>query len=63
VTYSIFDMGSLVVSFESEDEGHDALERLAEEGSARGGLLLVAFDERGSAVADCAPGERITTAA
>lgn len=64
VTYSIFDTGSLVVSFDREDEAHDALERLAgNDAHVRGSLLLVAFDDAGNAVADCAPGERIVTSA
>ena len=64
MTYSILDNGNLVVSFDREDEAYEALERLADESSeARGGLLLVAFDAHGNAVADCAPGERIITAA
>lgn len=65
MTYSIFDNGNLVVSFDREDEAHEALERLAggENLEAADGLLLVAFDDAGHAVADCAPGERIVTAA
>ncbi len=64
MTYSILDNGNLVVSFDREDEAYEALERLADGGAdARGGLLLVAFDTDGNAVADCAPGERIITAA
>ena len=64
MTYSILDNGNLVVSFDHEDEAYEALERLADESAeARDGLLLVAFDADGNAVADCAPGERIITAA
>lgn len=64
VTYSIFDAGNLVASFDREDEAYAALERLAAaSGAAADGLLLVAFDDAGNAVADCAPGERIVTAA
>jgi hypothetical protein len=60
MTYSIFDSGNLVASFASEEEAHDALERIATEDSdARERLLLVAIDEEGNVVADCAPGERI----
>lgn len=64
MTYSIFDNGSLVVSFDREEEAQEALERLASESvDARDGLLLVAFDDAGNTVADCAPGERIVFAA
>jgi hypothetical protein len=60
MTYSIFDAGNLVTSFDNEDEAHTALDRIArEDPAARDRLLLVAFDEAGHAVADCAPGERI----
>lgn len=60
MTYSIFDMGNLVVSFDREDAAYEALERIAREGIGAGDrLLLVAFDERGNAVSDCVPGERI----
>ena len=64
MTYSIFDAGNLVTSFDREDDAYAALERLAD-GSpeARDTLLLVAFDDAGNAIADCAPGERIVTAA
>jgi hypothetical protein len=64
MTYSIFDAGNLVASFDREDEAYDALERLAAvNADVSDGLLLVAFDDAGNAVADCAPGERIVTAA
>lgn len=64
MTYSIFDTGNLVVSFDREDEAYEALERLARERQdAADGLLLVAFDDAGSAIADCVPGERIVSAA
>lgn len=64
MTYSIFDAGNLVVSFGREDEAYEALERLAGENQdAADDLLLVAFDDAGNAVADCAPGERIVSAA
>ena len=62
--YSIFDAGNLVASFDREDEAYDALERLAAASAeARDGLLLVAFDDAGNVIADCAPGERIVIAA
>ncbi len=64
MTYSIVDAGNLVASFDREDEAHEALERLARENAeASDGLLLVAFDDAGKVVADCAPGERPVTAA
>jgi hypothetical protein len=64
MSYSIFDAGNLVASFDNEDEAHAALERLARESpETSDGLLLVAFDAAGNAVADCAPGERLVTAA
>jgi hypothetical protein len=64
MTYSIFDAGNLVVSFDRKDEAHEALERLATgHPSARDGLLLVAFDDAGNVVGDCAPGERLASAA
>jgi hypothetical protein len=43
VTYSIFDAGSLVASFDREDVAYDALERLAAPSpEARDGLIVVA---------------------
>jgi hypothetical protein len=61
MTYSIFDAGNLVVSFDQEEAAYDALERIARESAgAKDRLLLVAFDEHGNVVSDCAPGERIT---
>jgi hypothetical protein len=63
MTYSIFDNGNLVVSFDEEQAAYDALERLAREAPAGAeNLLLVAFDDRGNAISDCAPGERIAAA-
>lgn len=60
MTYSIFDSGNLVASFESEDEAQAALERVAaEDTAARDHILLVAFDDEGNVVTECAPGERI----
>lgn len=64
VTYSIFDSGNLVASFERDDEAYKALERLAVASvEAREALLLVAFDEAGNVIAECVPGERIVSAA
>ena len=60
MTYSIFDDGNLVVSFDRDEAAYEALERIArEDAEAADRLLLVAFDDAGNAVADCAPGERI----
>jgi fructoselysine-6-P-deglycase FrlB-like protein len=60
MTYSIFDNGNLVVAFDREDEALHALERLAaeDEGAAER-ILLVATDDAGNDVYDCAPGERV----
>lgn len=64
MTYSIFDTGNLVVSFDREDPAYEALDRLAAEDSgAEDRLLLVAFDDDGDVVYDCAPGERVAHAA
>jgi hypothetical protein len=64
MTYSIFDDGNLVASFEIEDEAQAALDRLAaDEAQSSETLMLVAFDDDGNAVADCAPGESLFTAA
>jgi hypothetical protein len=62
MTYSIFDGGNLVASFDREDEAYTALERLVEGGDGAG-LLLVAFDDAGNVIGDCAPGERLVAAA
>jgi hypothetical protein len=64
VMYSVFDVGNLIASFDGEAEASAALERFAAASAeARGGLLLVAFDDTGDVIADCAPGEGILTAA
>jgi hypothetical protein len=56
MTYSIFDAGNLVVSFDRDDEAHEALGRLARENAeAADGLLLVAFDRASKVVADALP--------
>lgn len=60
MTYSIFDTGNLVVSFDREDDAYEALERIAREApDAQDRVLLVAFDDSGNPVSDCVPGERI----
>ena len=61
MTYSIFDTGNLVVSFDREEAANEALARLAQENTSDR-LLLVAFDDDGNAVAECVPGERIAHA-
>jgi hypothetical protein len=62
--YSIFEACNLVASFDHVDAAYDALTRLgAASPEARDGLLLVAFDDAGNVIADCAPGEPIVTAA
>jgi hypothetical protein len=64
MTYSIFDTGNLVVSFDQEDEAYDAMQRIVhDDPSSEDRLLLVAYDADGHAVADCVPGERIAQAA
>jgi hypothetical protein len=61
-TFSIFDVGNLVASFDNGAEAVRALERVATaDAEPREGLLLVAFDEAGNVVADFAPGERTVT--
>jgi hypothetical protein len=63
MTYSIFDNGNLVVSFDREDDAYDAFVRFAAENSqASAGLLLVAFDEDDRIVDDCVPGTRLARA-
>jgi hypothetical protein len=58
MTYSIFDTGNLVVSFEREDEAQDALRRIAHhDPRAADDLLLVAFDDTGRVVSECVVGE------
>jgi hypothetical protein len=61
MTYSIFDSGNLVVSSDREGEVVDAFKRLAAEAPASelDRYQLVAFDDTGKVVFDCAPGERI----
>jgi len=64
MTYSIFDTGNLVVSFDRAGAAQEAFERMARENAAaRDRLLLVAFDEDGNAIGDYAPGDRIPQAA
>jgi len=60
MTYSIFDNGNLVTSFDQVDEAEQALSRLAAaDGPATDSLVLVAFDATGEPVAHCVPGERL----
>jgi hypothetical protein len=63
MTYSIFDNGNLVVSFDREEDAYDAFVGIAAESpQASAGLLLVAFDEDGRIVDDCVPGTRLARA-
>lgn len=56
MTYSIFDTGNLVVSYDREDAAQDALARIAAETpDADECLLLVAFDDDGRLVDEIAP--------
>jgi predicted N-acetyltransferase YhbS len=60
MTYSIFDTGNLVASFEREDAAREALARIAEEApEARDRLLLVAFDDDGRLVGEIALSESL----
>jgi hypothetical protein len=55
---SIFDAGNLIASFGGEAEASAALERVATASAeARGGLLLVAFDDTGDVITECTPDE------
>lgn len=57
MTYSIFDAGNLVVSFDREGPARAELDRLAEQNeAARNRLLLVAFDAEGDPVGQWLPG-------
>jgi hypothetical protein len=60
MTFSIFDNGNLVISFDQVGEAELALGRLAAaDASAAESLVLFAFDATGEAVAHCVPGERL----
>jgi hypothetical protein len=50
MTYSIFDTGNLVVSFDREDEARDALVRIANEADGPGALMMLTFDDDGTIV-------------
>lgn len=64
MTYSIFDNGNLVISFDQAGEAEQALDRLAAaDASAAESLVLVAFDAAGNPVAHCLPGERLLVTA
>lgn len=56
MTYSIFDSGNLVVSFDREAPARAELDRLAEDESVRRQLLLVAFNAEGDPVGQWVPG-------
>lgn len=56
MTFSIFDTGNLVVSYDREDAARSALARIARETpDAEECLLLVAFDDDGHVVDEVAP--------
>lgn len=64
MVYSIFDRGNLVVAYGTPEEAQAAFEEIAAvDGQPLDSLLLVAFDDRGEAVADYAPGESVLVAA
>jgi hypothetical protein len=57
MTFSIFDTGNLVVSFDEPDEARAELDRIIRnDPSSASRLLLVAFNEDGQVVDDFAPG-------
>lgn len=61
MTFSIFDSGNLVASFDQIDAAHEALERLAAANAdSTERLLLVELSADGEIVADYAPGERVS---
>lgn len=60
MTFSIFDTGNLVVSYDREDTARDALARIARETpNAEECLLLVVFDDAGHVVDEIAPQQSI----
>ena len=60
MTFSIFESGNLVVSFDEEAAAQAALERIAEEAPDSADLLLlVAFDDEGKVVGEAMPGQHI----
>jgi hypothetical protein len=57
MTFSVFDTGNLVVSFDEPDEARAELDRIMRnDPSSASRLLLVAFNEDGQVVDDFAPG-------
>lgn len=57
MTFSIFDTGNLVVSFDAPDEARAELDRIMRnDPSSASRLVLVAFNEDGQVVDDFAPG-------
>lgn len=60
MTFSIFDTGNLVVSYDREDAARDALARIARETpDAEESLLLVVFDDAGHVVDEVTPHESV----
>jgi hypothetical protein len=60
MTYSIFDTGNLVVSYDQEEPARTALARIAAETPAADEcLLLVAFDDEGHVVDEVVPGHSV----
>jgi hypothetical protein len=62
MTFSIFDNGNLLASFDSADDAYEFGRIVAENAAADDGLLLVAFDEDGRVVDDWAPSGRVAHA-
>jgi hypothetical protein len=57
MTFSVFDTGNLVVSFDEPDEARAELDRIMRnDPSSASRLVLVAFNEDGQVVDDFAPG-------
>ena len=60
MTFSLFDTGNLVVSFDQEHAAQAALDRIVQEDpEAADRVVVIVFDDAGHAVDDFAPGDRI----
>lgn len=60
MTFSIFDAGNLVVSYDEQAEAQAALARvLDEDPESVERLLVVVYDDEGSVVGDYAPGDEL----